>query len=44
MGRAGALAGFDMTGGGTLTSTPQVAAACALWPQLYGHQFPPIGA
>jgi hypothetical protein len=29
-------AGFDMDGGGTSASTPQIAAACALWIQLYG--------
>ena len=28
--------GFTMDGGGTSASTPQVAAACALWVQLYG--------
>lgn len=32
--------GFDMTGGGTSASTPQIAAACALWLQLYGSRFP----
>ena len=28
-------AGFDMDGGGTSASTPQIAAACALWLQLH---------
>lgn len=32
--------GFDMDGAGTSASTPQVAAACALWVQLYGSNFP----
>ena len=31
--------GFDMNGAGTSSSTPQVAAACALWIQLYGRNF-----
>jgi Subtilase family len=31
--------GFDMDGAGTSSSTPQVAAACALWIQLYGGNF-----
>ena len=31
--------GFDMDGEGTSASTPQVAAACALWIQLYGKKF-----
>ena len=30
--------GFDMSGGGTSASTPQVAAACALWLQLFGNR------
>jgi hypothetical protein len=29
-------AGFEMSGGGTSASTPQIAAACALWLQRYG--------
>lgn len=33
--------GFDMNGGGTSASTPQIAAACALWLQKYGAQVPP---
>jgi hypothetical protein len=32
--------GFDMSGGGTSASTPQIAAACALWLQQHGHKFP----
>ena len=32
--------GFDMHGAGTSSSTPQVAAACALWLQLYGKDVP----
>ena len=32
--------GFDMNGGGTSASTPQIAAACALWLQKYGAQLP----
>jgi subtilisin family serine protease len=32
--------GFEMSGGGTSSSTPQVAAACALWLQLYRDQLP----
>jgi subtilisin family serine protease len=32
--------GFTMSGGGTSSSTPQVAAACALWLQLYREQIP----
>ena len=32
--------GFTMSGKGTSASTPQIAAACALWIQLYGNQFP----
>jgi len=31
--------GFDMDGAGTSSSTPQLAAACALWIQLYGRNF-----
>jgi hypothetical protein len=31
---------YDMDGAGTSSSTPQIAAACALWLQLYGEQFP----
>jgi hypothetical protein len=31
--------GFDMDGAGTSASTPQIAAACALWIQLYGRNF-----
>jgi hypothetical protein len=33
--------GFEMSGGGTSSSTPQVAAACALWLQLYGNKLVP---
>ena len=32
--------GWDMDGGGTSASTPQIAAACALWLKQYGAQFP----
>ena len=32
--------GFDMSGGGTSASTPQIAAACALWLQVHGNKFP----
>jgi hypothetical protein len=32
--------GWDMNGGGTSSSTPQIAAACALWLKQYGGQFP----
>lgn len=32
--------GYSMAGAGTSASTPQVAAACALWLQLYGAQYP----
>jgi hypothetical protein len=32
--------GWDMDGGGTSASTPQIAAACALWLKQYGQQFP----
>ena len=31
--------GWEMNGGGTSASTPQVAAACALWLGLYGSRF-----
>jgi hypothetical protein len=31
--------GFDMDGAGTSASTPQIAAACALWIQLYGRNY-----
>jgi Subtilase family len=31
--------GFDMDGAGTSASTPQIAAACALWVQLYGRNY-----
>jgi Subtilase family len=31
--------GFDMDGAGTSASTPQIAAACALWIELYGGNF-----
>ena len=31
---------WDMDGGGTSSSTPQIAAACALWLKQYGQQFP----
>jgi hypothetical protein len=31
--------GFDMDGAGTSSSTPQIAAACALWVQLYGGKY-----
>lgn len=40
MDRAKLPDGFDMTGAGTSASTPQIAAACALWLQLYGAWFP----
>jgi hypothetical protein len=33
-------AGFAMSGRGTSASTPQIAAACALWLQLYLHRLP----
>jgi hypothetical protein len=32
--------GWDMDGSGTSASTPQIAAACALWLARYGHGFP----
>lgn len=32
--------GYSMDGGGTSASTPQVAAACALWLQRYKGQYP----
>jgi hypothetical protein len=32
--------GFVMSGGGTSSSTPQIAAACALWLLLYRDQLP----
>jgi hypothetical protein len=32
--------GFKMSGGGTSSSTPQIAAACALWLQLYRDKLP----
>ncbi len=32
--------GWDMDGAGTSASTPQIAAACALWLAQYGNQFP----
>ena len=32
--------GYGMNGSGTSASTPQVAAACALWLQLYKSQYP----
>lgn len=32
--------GFGMQGGGTSASTPQIAAACALWLQLHGDRYP----
>ena len=31
--------GFDMDGAGTSSSTPQIAAACALWIELFGGNF-----
>jgi hypothetical protein len=31
---------YDMNGGGTSSSTPQVAAACSLWLELHGAQYP----
>jgi hypothetical protein len=31
---------YDMDGQGTSSSTPQVAAACSLWLELYGAQYP----
>jgi hypothetical protein len=30
--------GFSMSGGGTSASTPQIAAACALWLERYGNR------
>jgi hypothetical protein len=33
-------AGFSMSGGGTSASTPQIAAACALWMQLNRDKLP----
>ncbi|SNT22009.1 Subtilase family protein [Granulicella rosea] len=36
----GTTNGFYMNFGGTSASTPQVAAACALWIQLYGASYP----
>lgn len=32
--------GFSMSGAGTSSSTPQIAAACALWLSLYGGKVP----
>jgi hypothetical protein len=32
--------GWDVDGGGTSASTPQIAAACALWLKQYGQLFP----
>ena len=32
--------GFSMSGGGTSSSTPQIAAACALWLERYGNRLP----
>lgn len=32
--------GWDMDGGGTSASTPQIAAACALWLAQHGSRFP----
>lgn len=32
--------GWDMDGGGTSASTPQIAAACALWLELYRDRLP----
>ena len=32
--------GFNMDGAGTSASTPQIAAACALWVELYGGSYP----
>jgi hypothetical protein len=32
--------GFEMSGDGTSASAPQIAAACALWLQLYREQLP----
>ncbi len=34
------VSGFDMDGAGTSATTPQIAAACALWLQLYGSNYP----
>jgi Subtilase family len=34
------LSGFKMNGSGTSASTPQAAAACALWLQIYGNELP----
>jgi hypothetical protein len=33
------MTGFEMDGAGTSSSTPQIAAACALWVQLYGRNY-----
>lgn len=35
----GTTDGWAMNGAGTSASTPQIAAACALWLSLYGSQF-----
>jgi hypothetical protein len=35
----GTVNGWGMNGSGTSASTPQIAAACALWLSLYGNQF-----
>jgi Subtilase family len=35
----GTVDGWDMNGRGTSASTPQIAAACALWLSLYGSQY-----
>jgi subtilisin family serine protease len=35
----GTVDGWDMNGAGTSASTPQIAAACALWLGLYGARF-----
>ena len=35
----GTVDGWDMNGKGTSASTPQIAAACALWLSLYGNQY-----
>jgi subtilisin family serine protease len=32
--------GFSMSGGGTSSSTPQIAAACALWLARHGNELP----
>ena len=38
--KVGTQFGWDFDGGGTSASTPQIAAACALWLSLYGKELP----